>query len=205
MPDTKKTAGLDWAEAYERLERLAKSAEPDATSPAQAQAVLDARARELARPLSAAKQQGELVEVARFRSGGQSYALETRFIHEVLRSAELTPLPGAPALLRGLTLLRGEVLPLVELAPLFGRPATHVGDIILVVGAGRPELGLCVEEAEEVTSLPRSSLLVPPAALEAQAQGLVSGIDREGLLLLEAEALLKDSRLVFDISDEGSI
>ncbi len=67
---------------------------------------------------------GTLLEVARFRSGGQEYALETRFVHEVLRGAELTPCPGAPPVLRGLTLLRGEVLPVVELAPLFGRPAS---------------------------------------------------------------------------------
>jgi purine-binding chemotaxis protein CheW len=93
----------------------------------------------------------------------------------------------------------------VELPPLFGRPATHAGDILLVVGGTRPELGLCVEEAEEVTSLPRDTLLAPPSALDADARGLVSGIHREGLILLEAEALLRDSRLVFDISDEGSV
>jgi purine-binding chemotaxis protein CheW len=204
MAEHKTGDGLNWAEAYARLAQLAQSTEAGTSTPEEHRSVLEARARELARPLSPAREAGTLLEVARFRSGGQPYALETRFVHEVLRGVELTPLPGAPPLLRGLTLLRGEVLPLVELAPLFGRPATHTGDVVLVVGASRPELGLCVEEVEEVASLPRDTLLAPPAALEATASGLVSGIHREGLILLEAEALLRDSRLIFDISDEGS-
>jgi purine-binding chemotaxis protein CheW len=203
MDEHAKGGGLDWAEAYARLARLARSAEADASAPEQAAAVLEARARELARPLAPAKDPGSELEVARFSSGGQAYALATRFLHEVLRGVELTPLPGAPPLLRGLTLLRGEVLPVVELAPLFGRPATRTGDVVLVVGASRPELGLCVEAAEEVFLLPRDSLLPPPATLDAEASRLLSGIDREGLVLLEGEALLSDSRLIFDISDEG--
>jgi purine-binding chemotaxis protein CheW len=204
MAERKPGGGLDWAAAYARLARLAQRAQEESVSPEQALAALDARARELARPLSPERAAGTLLEVARFRSGGQAYALETRFVHAVLRGAELTPLPGAPAALRGLTLLRGEVLPAVELAPLFGRPASGAVGMLLVVGMARPELGLCVEEVEEVVPLPREGLLPPPAALEAEARGLVSSIHREGLILLEGEALLKDSRLFFDIADEGN-
>lgn len=201
MAENKPGGGLSWAQAYARL---ARATQEETSSPEQALATLEARARELARPPAPERDADALLEVARFRSGGQPYALETRFIHEVLRGVELTPLPGAPPALRGLTLLRGEVLPAVELAPLFGRPASGTGGMLLVVGAVRPELGLCVEEVEEVVHLPREGLLPPPAALEAETRGLVSGIHREGLILLEGEALLRDSRLFFDIADEGT-
>jgi len=196
--------GLDWEAAHARLDQLGRATESATTrTPEEAQALLDARARELARPSVAEKPSGSLLEVARFRCGGQEYALETRFVHEVLRTVELTPLPGAPALLRGLILLRGEVLPVVELAPLFGRPASGRGSGVLLVGLGRPDLGLAVEEVEEVALLPRDTLLPPPATLAAEAVKLVSGIHREGTLLLEGEALLGDSRLIFDLTDEG--
>lgn len=204
MAEEKKEGGLDWAAAYARLARLADATHGSETlAPREAQAVLDARARELARPPTPERPESERLEVARFRAGGQVYALSTRFTHEVLRAPELTPLPGAPALLRGLTLLRGEVLPLVELAPLFGRPPSGAGQTVLVVGAGRPELGLCAEEVEEVTFLSREALLPPPAALASDV-GWVSGIHRDGTILLEGEALLGDSRLVFDLSEEGT-
>jgi purine-binding chemotaxis protein CheW len=200
MTERKADEGLDWAAAYARLAAAERS---EAQTPEQARAVLDARARELARRVTHEEPAGELLEVARFQIGGHAYALETRFVYEVLRGPELTPLPGAPALLRGLTLLRGEVLPVVELAPLFGRPPTGRGTGVLLVGLHRPDLGLCVETVDEVTLLPRDALLPAPATLPAEAAALVSGIHREGFLLLEGEALLSDSRFIFDLSDEG--
>lgn len=206
MTDRKTGQGLDWEEAYAWLDRLAKAAESASSrTPEEAQALLDARARELARPMVPERASGTLLEVARFRSGGQEYALETRFVHEVLRSTELTPLPGAPPLLRGLTLLRGEVLPVVELGPLFGRPVSGSGSGVLLIGLGRADLGLSVEAVEEVVLLSRDTLLPPPATIAAEAARLVSGIHREGTLLLEGEALLSDSRLVFDLTDEGKV
>lgn len=204
MADAKKAGGeLDWAEAYARLARLAQAAEEARTLDAeQSLAQLDARARQLARPLAAQAPESALVEVVRFHDGAQAYALESRYVHEVLRAVELTPLPGAPERLRGLALLRGEVLPMVELAPLFGRPVTGARAQVLVVGAARPELGVCVDSVAEVTHLARASLLNPPSTLAPEGLELVSGIDREGLILLEGGALLKDSRLVFDLTDE---
>ena len=55
---------------------------------------------------------------------------------------------------------------------------------------------------EEVAPLARGSLLPPPSTLAQEALALVSGIDREGLILLEGGALLGDSRLLFDLADE---
>jgi purine-binding chemotaxis protein CheW len=201
--ETKPQGPLDWTEAYARLARLAHATEAaEALAPEQAAAVLDARARRLATPQAPAPE-GTLLEVVRFHDGAQGYALESRYVHEVLRAPELTPLPGAPERLRGLTLLRGEVLPLVELAPLLGRPVTGTLALVLVVGAGRPELGISAASVEEVAPLAPGALLPPPEAL-GEAGALVSGIDREGLILLEGGALLGDSRLVFDLADERS-
>lgn len=204
MPEERTPAGgVDWAEAYARLERLARAAtDEEALAPARAVEVLEARARQLSRPLAAPAPESSLLEVVRFHDGAQAYALESRFVHEVLRAPELTPLPGAPELLRGLHLLRGEVLPMVELGPLFGRPVTGALNLVLVVGAGRPELGLCATTVEEVAPLARGSLLPPPSTLVPEGQELVAGIDREGLILLQGGALLGNSRLVFELADE---
>ncbi|WP_375768547.1 chemotaxis protein CheW [Archangium gephyra] len=200
-------SGLDWDAAYRRLKRLASATEATATAdPAREAALLDERARALARPLERHVQAGPLLELVHFRSGEQDYALETRFVLEVLRSPEqLVPLPGAPELLRGLTLLHGEVLAVVELAPLFGRtaPATH--GPVLVVGSGRPELGLRADAVEEVRVVARDTLLPPPPALGTQERTLVSGISRDGIIVLEGEALLGDGRLFFDFSEERSV
>ncbi|MFP2912830.1 chemotaxis protein CheW, partial [Pyxidicoccus sp. 3LFB2] len=109
---------------------------------------------------------------------------------------------GRPPALRGLTLLHGEVLPVVELAPLFGRAPTESPGPLLVIGAGRPELGLRTEEVEEVALLKGRALLPPPTTVDTD---LVSAAEEDGTLVLEGEALLGDSRLVFDLSDEGAV
>jgi purine-binding chemotaxis protein CheW len=208
MPDRDKEAWsrLDWAAAYRRLAQLASATEASAhRTPEQEARLLEERARALARPPHAEAPQGSLLELIHFRCGEQAYALETRFVLEVLRAPELTPLPGAPAHLRGLTLLRGEALAVVELPPLFGRDAALTPGPVLVLGTGRPELGVRTDAVEQVRLLSRATLLPVPPSLAEREQALVSGIDREGLIVLEGEALLGDSRLVFDLINEGSV
>ncbi|PTL83191.1 chemotaxis protein CheW [Vitiosangium sp. GDMCC 1.1324] len=202
--DDTRGGGLDWAAAYRRLARLAAASEAATTAdPEREAALLDERARALARPLEQQARTGPLLELVHFRSGEQDYALEARFVLEVLRAPEqLVPLPGAPQTLRGLTLLHGEVLAVVELAPLFGRDAPTTHGPVLVVGMGRPELGLRTDMVEELLLVSRDTLLPPPGALDARERTLVSGISRDGIIVLEGEALLEDGRLFFDFSEE---
>lgn len=192
--------GLDWAATYARLERLAAHTGP---GPEHEAAVLEERALALGRPLERQESSGPRLELVHFRAGEQDYALETRFVREVLRSSEQrVPLPGAPEVLRGVVLLHGEVLAVVELAPLFGAPASTLHGPVLVVGQGRPELGVRADRVEEVFSTARDALLPPPASLGAQERTLVAGISRSGIIVLEGEALLKDGRLFFDLAEE---
>ncbi|NOJ83500.1 chemotaxis protein CheW [Myxococcus xanthus] len=200
------SGGVDWEATRARLARLAHPEKEQGTlSPEEATALLEARARALSRAPRPQADPGTLREVVRFKAAGQRYALESRFVLEVVRAPELVTLPGAPPALRGLTLMHGEVLPVVELAPLFGRAPSDAVGPLLVVGVGRAELGVRTEEVEEVTVLAGNELLAPPTSLNDAAGHLVSAADREGTLVLEGEALLGDSRLTFDMSGEGAV
>ncbi|NTX51662.1 chemotaxis protein CheW [Myxococcus sp. CA039A] len=198
--------GIDWDSVRARLANLVASREAEgALSPEAEAAVLDERARVLSRPPTPEVAPGTLREMVRFRAASQTYALESRFVLEVVRAAEVVPLPGSPPTLRGLTLLHGEVLPVVELAPLFGRAPAESSGPLLVLGTNRAELGVRTEEVHEVTQVSSQDLLPAPVTLADSAGGLVFAADRDGTLLLEGEALLGDSRLVFDLSDEGVV
>jgi purine-binding chemotaxis protein CheW len=199
-----KGRGLDWAAAYRRLERLAATTDTGVQEePEREREVMDERARRLAVATRAHTAPEHLLELVHFHVGGQDYALEARFVREVLRTSEQhVPLPSSPPQLRGVVLLHGEVLAVVELAPLFGRPAPAAHGPILVVGQGRAELGLRADRVEEVLSVSRDTLLAPPGALGAQERSLVAGLTPEGIIVLEGEALLRDGRLFFDLSEE---
>jgi purine-binding chemotaxis protein CheW len=200
----KREGVIDWEQARARLAELERATEArDTFTDDAARAALDERATALARPAEIPVLPGSQREMVRFRAAGQAYALESRFILEVMRAPEITLLPGAPPLLRGLTLLRGEVLPVVELAPLFGRSAANGTGPVLVVGTTRAELGLRTDEVSEVTVLAATELLAAPASLEDEAGALVSGVSPDGTLVLEGGALLDDGRLVFELSEEG--
>lgn len=203
MPESKH---IDWNALRARLAELESSREAQGElTPEEESALLDERARALGRPLTPDTAPGTLREVVRFGASGQTYALESRFVLEVVRAPDVIPLPGAPPALRGLTLLHGEVLPVVELAPLFGRAPSNVAGPLLVVGTHRAELGLRTEEVQEVTQVSSLDLLPTPDGLIDTAGALVFAADRDGTLLLEGDALLGDSRLMFDLSDEGVV
>ena len=62
----------------------------------------------------------------RLRVGGESYAFGVEHVLEVAELGEIAPVPGAPAGVLGVRNLRGQVLPVFELASVFGgvNPAT---------------------------------------------------------------------------------
>jgi chemotaxis signal transduction protein len=62
-----------------------------------------------------------------------TYALPAEDVAEISHPRPATPLPGAPAWIRGLVNHRGAVVPVVDLGRLLGRQAISVADYRLVL------------------------------------------------------------------------
>src|SRR5947209_1803679 len=108
-----RTEPIDWARVRARLARAAAANEGALRlSPERARAVMDERARALAR-VPAETAAVRALEAVVFELSGERYALETAHVHEVVRLAGLTPLPGAPDYLAGVTNLRGQILAVI--------------------------------------------------------------------------------------------
>lgn len=56
--------------------------------------------------------------------GGEVFALPAALVREILDVAPVTPVPTAPAFVRGLINVRGRVVPLVDLHRRFGMPVS---------------------------------------------------------------------------------
>lgn len=120
--------------------------------------------------------------------GGVRYAVELRWVREVVRLGFVTSVPTAPAALLGVCNLHGAIVPVLDVTALLGgpsRPPARQGDGALVVDAEGVVCALRVDQVDHVASLHeagdtvmdavgRPLVLLDPGRLVRQAMDLVS-------------------------------
>jgi purine-binding chemotaxis protein CheW len=85
--------------------------------------------------------------VVRFWVGGAEFALDVAAIQEVLRVGPIASVPRAAPRARGLTRVRGRLVPIVDTAVALGFPPARLADEsrILLVARGARLVGLLVD------------------------------------------------------------
>lgn len=123
-----------------------------------------------------------------FRAGGARWAVPLERVREAARLRELIPLPGAPAHIRGVALVRGEPFGVIEVAPrreVTPGPSRSPGMILVL--EGHPS-ALAVDAVDGIEEVPASRIAAPPDG-SRRLTGVVSGED--GFLsLLDLDALV---------------
>lgn len=157
-----------------------------------ADAVLEARARALAKKETEdAAPRAELVLV---RRGGVLLGLGVHEVESSGRVKDLTPIPGAPAWLRGATFHRGHVVSLIDLLSVWGE-GQGASDLpsFVCVRLGNRRVGLLVEE---LLGLDEADAQLEPWR-SAERPGVVSVTQRRGerVFLISAERLFSIAEL----------
>ncbi len=98
----------------------------------------------------------EPVQCVIFAAGGSRHALPIDAVREILVPGPLTPAPGAPPGVLGLTQVRGHALPVVDLAARLGFAAADAtrDRRLVVVSAGEETAALLVDSVDEVATVP---------------------------------------------------
>jgi purine-binding chemotaxis protein CheW len=165
------------------------------------QAILDERARRLAVKIddAAAAPAGEIFEVATFSLSGERYAIETKYIREIVALADFTPVPHSPNFLFGVVNLHGDVLAVFDLRPLLGLGRGSISDLfrVIVLGEERAEFGVLADGVDEVTTIAAAALFDLPGTDDQHRY--VRGVTADALALLDARFVLDDTR--FSIND----
>lgn len=138
------------------------------------------------------------VELLSFRLAEQEYSVDIMQVREIRGWTRATPLPHAPAHVRGVINLRGTVLPVVDLSTRLGMPPVE-GDarnVIIVVQVGSQSAGLLVDAVSDILALPRSELQPPPDLIADTAHSFVQAltiVDGRMIRVLDLTAVLPDS------------
>lgn len=164
-----------------------------------AAAVLRARARALAQP-PAPPAPRDLLELLVFRIGSERWALETRYVREVLPLRGMTPLPCTPAFVRGIINVRGHVVAVLDLKRLFGLPEQGLSDLhrVVLVEHGSCRFGVLADMDVGVLQLAPAAIGPAPAVLDGVGAACLRGVTADGLAVLDMEQIFDDPRIVVD-------
>lgn len=139
-----------------------------------------------------------------FELAGTTYAVPSAQVQQLEMLEDITPVPGAPAFVEGVVLLRGQVVPVVDLRRRFGFPAAEhdLRTRLIVVTLGERRVGLIVDSAREFITIPNQAIQPPPEAIAGISGDWLAGVanlkdrlililDLQRVLTLEEQAALQ--------------
>lgn len=164
----------------------------------EAERILRARARALARTPPRATAAGAMLEVLEFRLASERYAVESRLVQEVHPLRDLTPLPCTPPFVLGIVNVRGRILPVLDLKKFFDLPERGLTDLhrIILVHGNNLELGLLADVIVGVRNVRADSLLPSLPTLTGIRADFLKGVSDERLVVLDLDRILRDPKIV---------
>lgn len=126
-----------------------------------------------------------------FRCDALRIGVRVDCVVEALINQTITPLPMLPDYVCGIINLRGEVVPVVSIRLRLGKPSAEEKSII-VLNINGTQLGVLVDQVDQMVKLPRSSILPVPATNSQKLMCGMSSLPDGGTMLeLDSAALLE--------------
>ena len=121
-----------------------------------------------------------------FQVADAEYAVPASEVLQLESYAGATPVPGAPAHVRGLVQVRGQVVPVIDLRRRFGQPEADPGfdSRLIVVRQNERTVALLADRSREVVRLGAADIRPPPDVVRKQARNFVRGVVTTGDRLL---------------------
>lgn len=108
--------------------------------------------------------------------GGELFTIDLQNVREVFIVESITPVPGMPSGLVGVTNLRGSVVPLLDLRQMIGLPAETALKYAVVVKHGNWQVGVLVDTVPEIRTLSKDQFLPAPTGTGEGGNPFVSTV-----------------------------
>src|SRR5512133_71255 len=115
-----------------------------------------------------------------FQLGKEEYGVEIASVQEIIRAADITPVPGAPTHVRGVINLRGKIIPVVDLRKRFGLTDEGAGEDqrIIVVEIGAKRIGMLVDSVSQVIKVPSGVVEEMPEEAVGVDENYIKGVGK---------------------------
>jgi len=130
-----------------------------------------------------------------FALGQEEYGVEILKIQEIKGYSAITPLPNAPAYVKGVLNLRGTIVPIVDLRKKFGLPEVEYTKftVIVVVQVLGQTMGFIVGAVSDVLTVSGSNIQPTPDLHGQVDTSFLNGLAKAGeklVILLDIEKVL---------------
>ena len=131
-------------------------------------------------------------QYATFFLDGLYFGIEVLSVQEVIRHQEMTPVPLAPKVVRGLINLRGQIVTALDLRTRLGLTPRPENELPMNVVVRTPDgaVSLLVDEIDDVVEVNADQFEQAPETVRTKVDGLVTGVYKlpaRLLLILEVE------------------
>ena len=116
------------------------------------------------------------IRAAIISMGGELFTIDLLNVREVFVVESITPVPGMPSGLVGVTNLRGTVIPLLDLRPMFSLNAEAALRHAVVVQHGNWQVGVLVDTVPEIRILSKDQFSPAPTGAGGGAVPFVSTV-----------------------------
>jgi purine-binding chemotaxis protein CheW len=138
-------------------------------------------------------------QLCTFLLDGIFFGVDVKYVQEVLRLQEMTPVPLAPDVVFGLINLRGHIVTALDLRTRLGLGPRddHLEPVNVVVRHGDSTVSLLVDDIGDVVTVAPETWEPTPATLDPRLRAVVRGVFKlKGELLL-----LMDPGLALQLED----
>lgn len=153
-----------------------------------------------------------LLKYLSFYVDGDTYALDALRVKEIIEFSNVTRIPMVPPYIRGVTNLRGSVVPVLDLAARLGKritPVTKRTCIVIVElhdEEGKLDLGVVIDSINEVFNISEDDIEPAPSFGAGIRADFISGMGRQNgkfVVLLDTDRVLSIEELSLLRDDTG--
>jgi purine-binding chemotaxis protein CheW len=136
----------------------------------------------------------ENIKIVAFKLGEEEFGLNIDHVNSIERISQITRVPNAPAYIKGVVNLRGQITPIIDLQNILSENQVETTERtrILIANYNDMNLGFMVDQTSDVMDV-RPDDIVPPSSngLNFDYLNGIAQIESRIIMLLNLDELMK--------------